>query len=76
MGLSDERLKENIRTIGWALSKIPIYKFNYKGDNTTWTGTMAQDLIKLGLNDAVGTTPNGYYGVYYDMIDVDMKPID
>ena len=73
LGFSDERLKENIKTIGWSLSRIPIYTFNYKGSNKIWTGTMAQDLIKMGRCDAVEKMPNGYYGVYYDMIDVDLR---
>jgi hypothetical protein len=34
---------------------------------------MAQDLINMGLSDAVTVMSNGYYGVYYDMIDVDME---
>ena len=54
---------------------IPIYKFNYIGKSGTYIGTMAQDLLKLGLNKAVVKNPNGYYSVYYNMIDVDMKKI-
>ena len=72
---SDERLKENIIKIKYSDSGIPIYHFNYKGDNTTWTGTMAQDLIKLGREDAVITANNGYYKVNYNLIDIDMKEI-
>ena len=74
-GISDERLKENIVKIKHSHSGIPIYNFNYKGDNTTWTGTMAQDLLKLGREDAVVTMDNGYYGVKYNLIDVDMKKV-
>jgi hypothetical protein len=33
---------------------------------------MAQDLLELGREDSVTIMDNGYYGVYYDMIDVDM----
>jgi hypothetical protein len=69
---SDERLKENIIKVKYSESGIPIYHFNYKGDNTTWTGTMAQDLLKLGREDAV-TEDNGYYKVDYNLIDVNMK---
>jgi len=72
MALSDIRLKENINKTGVSKSGIPIYTFNYKGDNQLWSGTMAQDLISMDRKDAVTTTSNGYYGVYYDMIDVDM----
>ena len=69
---SDIRLKENITHTGISKSGIPIYTLNYKNDNQLWSGTMAQDLLNLGREDAVGIMNNGYYGVYYDMIDVDM----
>ena len=71
---SDIRLKENIEHTGYSESGIPMYNFSYKGSNKKWSGTMAQDLINLGRNDAVDVMDNGYYGVYYDMIDVDMVP--
>ena len=71
--MSDVRLKENINKTGTSKSGIPIYTFNYKGDNKTWSGTMAQDLLSMGREDAVTIMDNGYYGVYYDMIDVDME---
>ena len=72
-GVSDVRLKENIIKTGVSKSGIPIYTFNYKNDNNTWSGTMAQDLIDMGKAEAVTIMDNGYYGVYYDMIDVDME---
>jgi len=71
--LSDVRLKENINKTGVSKSGIPIYTFNYKGKKEVWSGTMAQDLIAIGRSDAVTTTDSGYYAVYYDMLDVDMK---
>ena len=70
--MSDIRLKENINKIGVSNSGIPIYTFNYKGKNKLWSGAMAQDLLSIGRKDAVTIMDNGYYGVYYDMIDVDM----
>ena len=73
-GLSDKRTKENIIKIKYSESGIPIYHFNYKGDNTTWTGTMAQDLLELGREDAV-FEENGLYRVKYNLIDVDMKKV-
>jgi len=69
---SDIRLKENINKTGVSKSGIPIYTFNYKGEDQLWSGAMAQDLLNIGREDAVTTMGNGYYGVYYDMIDVDM----
>jgi flagellar motor protein MotB len=71
--LSDIRLKENINKTGNSESGIPIYTFNYKGKNETWSGTMAQDLINMGREDAVSTMNNGYYVVNYNVIDVDME---
>ena len=69
---SDIRLKENITKTGVSKSGIPKYTFNYKGENTLWSGAMAQDLISMGRSDAVTIMDNGYYGVNYDMIDIDM----
>lgn len=69
---SDVRLKENITRTGISESGIPIYTFNYKNNDQLWSGTMAQDLLELGREDAVTTMDNGYYGVYYDVIDVNM----
>ena len=70
--MSDIRLKENINKTGVSKSGIPIYTFNYKGNNKVWSGAMAQDLLNIGREDAVTIMDNGYYGVYYDKIDVDM----
>lgn len=72
---SDIRLKENIIFLRKSLSGIPIYKFNYKGKTETYTGTMAQDLLRLGLDKAVSKNTNGYYVVDYNLIDVDMKKV-
>ena len=72
MMASDVRLKENIDHTGYSESGIPIYTFSYKGSNKKWSGAMAQDLINLGRSNAVEVMDSGYYGVYYDMIDVDM----
>jgi flagellar motor protein MotB len=69
---SDIRLKENINKTGVSKSGIPIYTFNYKGEDKLWSGTMAQDLLNMGREDAVTVMDNGYYAVHYDMIDVDM----
>jgi len=69
---SDIRLKENITKTGVSESGIPIYTFNYKGENQLWSGTMAQDLLDMGIDSAVTIMNNGYYGVDYGMIDVNM----
>ena len=67
---SDVRLKENIKRTGKSPSGIPIYEFNYIGDNARYSGAMAQDL--LGTN-SVSMHESGFYMVDYDGIDVDMK---
>ena len=72
---SDIRLKENIIYLRKSISGIPIYTFNYIGREERYTGTMAQDLIKLGRTDAVVLNNNGYYSVYYDKIDVNFNMI-
>ena len=71
---SDKRLKENIIKIRYSDSGIPIYHFNYIGDSQVWSGAMAQDLLELNREDAVGTS-NGYYTIDYNLIDIDMKKI-
>jgi hypothetical protein len=73
--MSDIRLKEKIKKAGKSPSGIPIYVFSYIGDNRRYEGTMAQDLISMGI-DAVETQESGYYSVDYSKIDVDMKLIN
>ena len=75
LGISDVRLKENIKRTGISNSGIPIYTFNYKNDNTLWSGTMAQDLLSMGIKEAVVTMDNGYYGVNYNKIDINFKKL-
>lgn len=74
---SDVRLKENITHTGHSESGIPTYTWNYKGTpaNQRYSGTMAQDLIKLGHSHAVKVV-DGYYAVDYSQIDVEFKQID
>jgi len=80
-GSSDIRLKENIIFIEFSDSGIPIYSWNYKsGYNldsiNRYIGTMAQDLLELGLEDAVITEPDGYYSVNYSILpDVTFRQI-
>lgn len=70
---SDERLKENIIKLKVTKSGIPVYSFNYIGNDDTYEGVMAQDLLNMGRSDAVTTMDNGYYAVMYDWIDADFK---
>ena len=75
---SDRRLKQNILFKQYSKSGIPIYEFEYINESDgigTYIGTMAQDLIKLGIHKAVTLDSDGYYSVYYDKIDVDFKKL-
>jgi len=74
-GLSDIRAKEKIQKTGISASGIPIYEFNYIGSEARYSGTMAQDLLKMGV-DAVSMHEDGYYRVNYNNIDVDMRQIN
>lgn len=72
-GRSDRRLKQNISFKYNSPSGIPVYEFEYinKSDGVgTFVGTMAQDLIKLGIHESVITGNDGYYFVDYSKIDV------
>jgi hypothetical protein len=72
---SDIRLKYNYEIVGTSLSGIPIYIFSYIGETTKYIGTMAQDLLRLGRGDAVSVMNNGYFGVNYSKIDIDLKKL-
>jgi hypothetical protein len=69
---SDRRLKENIKKIGESISGLGIYKFNYIGKAKQYIGAMADEVMKV-VPEAVVTMPNGFYGVKYNLIDVDFK---
>jgi hypothetical protein len=72
---SDIRLKEKIEKTGKSPSGIPVYEFNYIGDNNRYSGVMAQDLIEMNI-DAVSIDDSGFYKVNYNNIDVDMHLIN
>ena len=78
-GKSDRRLKRNIVFRTYSKSGIPVYEFEYidKADGEgTYMGTMAQDLIKLGREDAVLMSKDkSHYLVDYSKIDVDFYKI-
>lgn len=77
----DMRLKENIVQIGLSETNIPIYTYTYKDImdkvegidiSKTYKGVIAQDLLELGLNDAVKSV-GGIYTVDYNKIDVNFE---
>ena len=61
--LSDRNSKENISQVGILDNGLPVYLFNYKGDNTPQIGLMAQDVEKVN-KDAVKEI-DGIKHVYY-----------
>ena len=72
---SDRRLKENITEVGKSESGIKIYEFNYIDESQRYQGVMAQDLLD-SHPEAVVMDSSGYYLVNYDLIDVNMKPVN
>lgn len=61
---SDRRLKENVKKVGKTNDGLPIYTYNYKGDDKTQMGLMAQDVEKK-KPEAVGLAA-GFKTVDYD----------
>jgi hypothetical protein len=62
--VSDERMKENIKKVGETFDHQPIYSYNYKGDNHTHIGLIAQQ-VERRHPDAVGLA-GGMKTVNYD----------
>jgi len=72
LAASDIELKENIEHVGVSPSGLNIYEWNYI-DNTRqrYRGVIAQDVLTK-LPNAVAEMDNGYLGVDYNQIDVNM----
>lgn len=64
MTFSDERLKENIRRVGQTDAGLPIYVYNYIGDQTPHMGIMAQEAL-VSQPEAVHQHDSGYLMVNY-----------
>ena len=72
---SDIKLKENITEVGKSPQGYNIYEFNYKArPEIRYRGVMAQDVVKIHPM-AVEVMDDGYLGVKYDMIDVNMEEV-
>ena len=71
---SDIKTKENINKVGKSPQGHNIYEFNYIGDAQRYRGVMAQDVIKIHPM-AVEVMDDGYLGVKYAMIDVNMEEV-
>ena len=65
-------MKENIEEVGESLDGHNIYEWNYIGGFSRYRGVMAQEVMKV-VPEAVTIMRNGFLGVHYDMIDVDME---
>ena len=71
---SDERLKRDVTKIGQSIDGYNIYKFKYVSSDREFIGVKAQEVLQK-KPEAVGKLNNGFYAVYYDMIDVDFKEV-
>ena len=71
---SDSRLKEDIKQIGQSIDGHNIYKFKYFDNPTYYIGAMAEEVYKKKPS-AVFRMDNGYLGVDYSQIDVEMKEV-
>ena len=74
MGASDIRMKEDVEQVGVSPDGHKIYEFNYIGKPTRYRGVMAQEVVKIDPM-AVGIRKDGYLGVNYGKIDVNMEVI-
>ena len=58
----DRNLKENVTLVGRTPGGVPLYHFNYIGDDTLRVGPMAQEVAEL-QPEALGLIVNGYLTV-------------
>ena len=72
--MSDYRLKENIKHVGNEKG-YNLYHYNYIGNPTRFKGVMAQEVMKV-TPEAVTVMDNGYYGVYYDKLGLQMEEVN
>jgi len=61
---SDERLKENIKLVGKTFGGHNVYTYNYKGDDKTQMGVIAQEVIET-QPEAVAQHESGFLMVNY-----------
>jgi hypothetical protein len=71
---SDIRLKTGIEQVGVAANGLPLYNFRYLGDQATYCGVMAQDVLER-FPEAVSVMPNGYLAVRYGMLGLEMTRV-
>ncbi len=73
-GVSDSRLKRDIKKIGKSIDGHNIYKFKYLDEENQYIGVMAEEVYAKNP-DAVGRMDNGYLGVDYSKIDVEFREV-
>ena len=61
-GLSDRRMKTNIKKTGVKMGPFPVYTYKFKGTNKRGLGPMAQDVEKV-YPDAVVTLPDSDFKI-------------
>ena len=66
MAMSDKRLKENIRPVGKLDNGLTVYAFNYKGQDVTQIGLIAQEVAEV-IPEAVKEGEDGFLRVNYDL---------
>ena len=72
---SDMRLKENITHLGSGFNGLPIYSFSYIGQEGTYLGVMAQDVL-AHTPEAVVIGEDGYMSVNYHMLGMGMVKLN
>ncbi len=71
---SDIRLKHDLQLVGTTVYGLPLYDFEYNGQQGTYEGVMAQDVLKV-MPEAVTSGADGYYRVNYKMLGLKLKRI-
>ncbi len=71
---SDIRLKHDLKFVGTTVYGLPVYDFEYNGEQGTYEGVMAQDVLKV-RPEAVTTGIDGFYRVNYSMLGLKLKRI-
>ena len=71
---SDIRLKHDLQLVGTTVFGLPLYDFKYNGQQGTYEGVMAQDVLKV-KPEAVTTGADGYYRVNYTMLGLRLKRV-
>ena len=72
---SDMRLKEDIVHMGTTFNGLPIYSFSYIGQDGTYLGVMAQDVL-MHTPEAVIVGDDGFMSVDYGMLDIGMVQLN